>query len=496
MLFNSVGFLIFFVVVTAVYFLLPQKVRYIWLLLASYYFYMQWNPIYVFLLLSCTLLTYFSGIIIDANKNKKTGKIVLFGSVFICLCILCYYKYSGLIIKVINYILRHINIREVSLFENILLPVGISFFTLQSLGYVIDVYRGTTKVEKNFLKYALFVSFYPQLVAGPIERSENLLGQINNLPGFSYDNFRKGLVYILYGLFLKVMIADRCAIFVDEVYGNVVLYPGYYVVVATLLFALQIYCDFYGYSVIAKGAAKAIGINLIDNFNAPYYSKSIKEYWSRWHISLSSWFKDYLYIPLGGNRKGQFRKYLNLFVVFLVSGLWHGASFSFVLWGALNAVYQIAGELINKLASCIKNKFTVISKIKFNKERFSSRFFKMLVSFVLFDFAWLFFRAGSIDASILVLKSLFSTNNIEILFNGSLYELGIDKNYMLILILSIVVLGIVDYFKYKKEDPLSKFFKQGFWFRCVIEIIAVFVILLFGCYGEMYDVKQFIYFQF
>lgn len=326
-------YIIFLPIVILVYYLFPPKIRYIWLLIVSYYFYMQWNPKYIILLFSCTFLTYCSALAMEKFEEKK--RMCLVACIILNLCILGYFKYFSLMIGLLNRLLGIVHVQEVSWGYEILLPVGISFYTLQALGYLIDVYRGEIYTEKNFLRYALFVAFFPQLVAGPIERSKNLLVQLYKTTGFDYNNFRKGVLLILYGLFLKMVIADRTAIIVDTVYGNSSLYPGFYIVVATCFFAIQIYCDFYGYSTIARGSALIMGIHLMDNFHAPYFSKNIKEFWRRWHISLSGWFRDYLYIPLGGNRNGKVKKERNLLIVFTISGLWHGASLAYVLWGGV-----------------------------------------------------------------------------------------------------------------------------------------------------------------
>lgn len=358
MLFNTPQYIIFLPIVVIIYFFMPKKVRYIWLLAASYYFYMQWNPLYITLLFLCTLLTYVCGRVIyglsrsmvnnreDIQKIKKKKQICFSACIILNLCILAYFKYSEFGLFYLNKLLRMIHMNEVSWNHDIILPVGISFYTLQALGYLIDVYRGDICAEKNFLRYALFVSFFPQLVAGPIERSKNLLTQLYEPHKFEYENLRKGLLLVLYGMFLKMVIADRAAIIVDTVYNNSAVYSGFYIIVATCLFSLQIYCDFYGYSTIARGSALIMGIHLMDNFNAPYYSRSVKEFWRRWHISLSGWFRDYLYIPLGGNRKGKVRKSFNLLMVFGVSGLWHGAALSYIFWGIINGVYQLIGDII------------------------------------------------------------------------------------------------------------------------------------------------------
>lgn len=341
MLFNSSEFLMFFPVVVLVYCIIPDRIKYIWLLIASYYFYMCWNIKYVLLILMSTVVTYISGLLLEKikyahfepSKKTKLKKWIIAGGFSINLGILFYFKYINFSLNTLSGIFAKIHIElNVPKFD-IILPVGISFYIFQALSYIMDVYRDEIYAEKNFLRYALFVSFFPQLVAGPIERSGNLLKQLASLKKICFENVREGLLLMLWGYFLKIVLADRIAIFVDTVYGDLLTYPGTYLVVATMLFAVQIYCDFAGYSTIAMGAAKVLGITLMENFNAPYLSTSIAEFWRRWHISLTSWFHDYLYIPLGGNRKGKLRKYINKMIVFLVSGLWHGASLAYVAWG-------------------------------------------------------------------------------------------------------------------------------------------------------------------
>lgn len=516
MLFNTPQYLLFLPLVVLVYYCLPKKVRYIWLLITSYYFYMQWNPLYVTLLFSCTFLTYLCGRILgslgaeNANMQEETGaerkaalkrKACLVVCILLNLGILGFFKYFQFGISILNRLLSVIHVDSVSWGNDILLPVGISFYTLQALGYLIDVYRGDIYAEKNFLRYALFVSFFPQLVAGPIERSKNLLVQLKTPQSFSYENLRKGALLVLYGLFLKMVIADRAAVIVDTVYQDSAAYPGFYVAAATVFFSIQIYCDFYGYSTIARGSALIMGIRLMENFNAPYYSKSVKEFWRRWHISLSGWFRDYLYIPLGGNRKGRLRKQGNLLTVFTVSGLWHGASFSFVFWGLLNGVYQVVGDVFSKIG---KRFFEQIRKRREDRENpeekaeehFSTVLFCTIRTFLLISFAWLFFRAGGMMSALRMLESMFSQNNWTILFDGSLYGLGVARNYMNVLLGSILLLFIVDYQKYHGKDVADVFLKQGWWFRVSGIMCLLFTILLYGCYGELYDIQQFIYFQF
>ncbi len=305
MLFNSIDFLCFFPVVVILYFCLPKRIQSLWLLATSYYFYMSWNAKYAALILLSTLVTWLGGVLI-AKWGRKKG-IVILGTV-ISLGILFYFKYINFAADILQQVTDRIGI-QLSIPEfDIILPVGISFFTFQTLGYLIDVYRGDTQTEYNFFRYALFVSFFPQLVAGPIERSGHLLSQLKGCRRFDHDRFRQGLLMMIWGYFLKIVMADRIAVFVDSVYGDPVTFSGWYIAVASILFAIQIYCDFNGYSCIARGAACILGIDLVDNFNAPYLSETVADFWRNWHISLMSWFRDYLYIPLGGSKKRQSQK--------------------------------------------------------------------------------------------------------------------------------------------------------------------------------------------
>lgn len=341
MIFNSVDFLFFFPIVVISYFVIPDKLKNTWLLICSYYFYMCWNPQYSLLLLFSTVITYGSGMLLAyingreglGEDRDKCRKMTVFLSFLINLLILFLFKYLNFALDTIDHTLKLLGTEWATPQFDFVLPVGISFYTFQALSYTMDVYRGEISAEKNFVRYALFVSFFPQLVAGPIEKSKNLLIQLKKPAHFNFEQAREGLMLMLWGFFLKIVIADRAAIFVDCIYSDYQNYAGWYLIVATLLFAVQIYCDFYGYSVIAKGAAQILGIRLMENFRSPYLSKTIGEFWKNWHISLTSWFRDYLYIPLGGNKKGKHRKYINKMIVFLVSGLWHGASLSFLLWG-------------------------------------------------------------------------------------------------------------------------------------------------------------------
>ena len=346
MLFNSIAFLLFFPAVCIFYFCIPSrqtKMRNLLLLSASYYFYMNWEPAYALLLLTSTVITYIAALGIDYFEGKNEKKLCLVGSLALNLSILFLFKYYNFFATNVDAVSEACGLRmELPEFV-LLLPVGISFYTFQALGYSIDVYRGVTKVERDFPTYALFVSFFPQLVAGPIERSNNLLPQFKEQHRFDYDQVMEGVRLMLWGYFMKLVLADRCGIYVDAIFNYVGNHNGGSYLLASLLFPFQIYGDFAGYSLIAIGVARILGFRLMQNFRRPYVACTVGEFWHRWHISLSTWFKDYVHIPLGGNRVGRIHNYFNLLVTFVISGIWHGANWTFFCWGALHGVL-LCGE--------------------------------------------------------------------------------------------------------------------------------------------------------
>lgn len=495
MLFNTLQFLIFFPIVVLVYFIIPSRLKQLWLLFSSYYFYMCWNAKYAILLLFSTAVTWTGGLLIEkinngAKRNKNIKKLCVAGVFIINLAILFFFKYFNFAFESLKILLSIIHIElNVPVFD-VMLPVGISFYIFQALGYIIDVYRDEIYAEKNFFRYALFISFFPQLVAGPIERSKNMLKQLAIPAKMDVDNIRNGLLLMLWGFFLKIVVADRIAIFVDYIYGNIGDYGGMYIVVASILFAFQIYCDFYGYSTIAMGTARILGIHLMENFAAPYFSLSIAEFWRRWHISLSSWFKDYMYIPLGGNKKGKTRKYINKMLIFLASGLWHGADITYIIWGGLNGLYQIIGEIFMP----IRNKIVEIMHL--DRASLSHKIFSVVITFILVDFTWIFFRADGITQAVIAVKNMLTIHNPWVLFDGSLYECGLDRKNFNLMLMSILVLAFADICKYKNIYVREVILRQEYWFRCVFYVISVGTILLFGKWGPSFNASNFIYFQF
>ena len=493
MLFNSFAFIVFFPIVVACYFIMPKKVRYIWLLIASYYFYMSWEPKYGLLLLGVTGVTYLSGFGIEKSKKEGLRKLFLVLSVVLCFALLFVFKYFHFAYSSLQSLAGLFGSGLSDPSFSILLPVGISFFTFQAVGYVIDVYRKDVEAEKNFFRYALFVAFFPQLVAGPIERSRNLLKQIRGIENLRIWNFRQiqeGAVIMLYGYILKMIISDRAKMVVDAVYDPAVCseFKGFIPAVATVLFAVQIYTDFAGYTYIAIGASKIMGFNLMNNFNTPYLATSIRDFWSRWHISLTQWFRDYLYIPLGGNRKGKFRKYLNIFIVFAVSGLWHGAAWHFVVWGVLHGILRILDDLTSGLRTKIYGKIANLNSVSF-------RIWQILGTFFFVCIAWVFFRAESIGQAFGMIERTFTNWNPWVFTDGTMFSTGMDFKEWNVLFVALLFLLVCDICRLCGVDLKQKFLSQGWIFKSALFVIGVMLVLVFGIYGFDYDAASFIYFQ-
>lgn len=490
MLFNSLEFLIFFPIVTLIYFIIPHKVRYLWLLGASYYFYMCWNPQYALLMAVSTFFTWLGGAVIERTANPTAKKAAVGLNFTVNLLILFFFKYFAFTVDNINSVLTALNLSPLNIGFDVILPVGISFYTFQALGYTMDVYRGDVKHEHNFLKYALFVSFFPQLVAGPIERSPNLLHQLSEKHTFNYDRMVSGLLLMLWGLFQKLVIADRAAILVNTVYGNETAFFGWHFAVATILFAVQIYCDFASYTTIARGAARVMGMELMENFEVPYFSRSIAEFWSRWHISLSGWFRDYLYIPLGGNRKGTLRKYFNIFIVFLASGLWHGANRTYVVWGVFHGVLRILGDATKN----IRHLTADLIGIKRNKAYYS--FFQALLTFALVCISWIFFRAETLSSAMFILRKIFLDFRPWLIFSSGLSGMGLSTPDICILLAAVCVLLFADILKYRRIGANAAIMNMHIIPRFTLILALLFATLVFGIYGAGYTSSQFIYFQF
>lgn len=473
MLFNSIHFLLFFPIICLIYFCLPGlRVRNLFLLASSYYFYMNWEPVYALLLLGSTTITFLAGLGIEASQKNKWRKTILTSSLVLNIGILFLYKYFDFAALCLENGLDHLGINiDIPEFP-FLLPVGISFYIFQAIGYSIDVYRKNTPAEKNFFTYALFVSFFPQLVAGPIERSTHLLPQFKCIHRPSHENLMAGLKLMVWGYFLKLALADRCGLYVDAIFNNTFEHNGSSHLLASLIFPFQIYGDFSGYSLIAIGTARIMGFRLMDNFRRPYLACSISEFWHRWHISLSTWFKDYVYIPLGGNRVGRARQYFNLMVTFLISGLWHGANWTFILWGGIHGIFQ-----------CIE-KFLGWNRIHWKGV---SKILHWVLTFSIVSLAWIFFRANSVKEALYILNSIFTQPGIPFLVLSDLFAIAMS-------------LGIVFFKEFSDEKNISlwrnlsrktipsrKTIIEYLW---IVGLTAY--ILLFGVLNG----DQFIYFQF
>ena len=479
MLFNSLAYAVFLPVVFILYWVLPHKIRWPLLLAASYYFYMSWNAAYVILIASTTIVSWGCALCMERTEKRSLKKLSVAAALLISLGILYVFKYYNFSAELLESLSASVRIPRL----DVLLPVGISFYTFQTLSYVIDVYRGKTKAERNLGVYATFVSFFPQLVAGPIERSCNLLPQITREKHFDYHSAACGIRLILWGLYKKMVIADNLAVYVDRVFSNVQGYKGSSLLLASIFFSVQIYCDFSGYSDIARGSARLLGIDLTENFRSPYFSSGIREFWSRWHISLSTWFRDYVYIPMGGNRVGRFRVMLNTLVTFLVSGLWHGANVTYIVWGGIHGLGQVCENALglNKRGRHEKGKLRRILGVPF--------------VFIFVTVAWVFFRAKSIPDAVYVLSNLWA--GLGTAPFGRYFTNGMDAillNWGLlrrIVLLDLIPLALYDYFSLK-TDVCAWLGKRNPLIRYAYILAVVLIILIYGYVGQ----STFVYFQF
>ncbi len=473
MLFNSIEFLLFFPVVTAFFFLLPHKYRWLLLLLASCFFYMFFKPEYILILIVTIVIDYFAGILLEDEHDKRKKKRYLTLSLVANIGVLAIFKYYNFLNGNITGIASLMGFKNPMPVMSMILPIGLSFHTFQAMSYTFEVYKGNQKAERHFGIYALYVMFYPQLVAGPIERPQNVLHQFYVKQQFSYHNAVRGLNLIAYGLFKKIVIADRLSEYVNHVYRNIDNASSLSTLIAVFFFSIQIYCDFSGYSDIALGTARFMGFDLMTNFNRPYLSTTISEFWSRWHISLSTWFRDYLYIPLGGNRSGKMKWYRNIFTVFMVSGLWHGANWTFIVWGALHGVYNLFGIITQDIRKAMAKAVGITRMPVFHKV------VNQLTVFLLVSFAWIFFRAESFDKAGRIIHKISECD-----FSRNMSQLTADKGPFNFL-LDFVVIGLLA-LSYKL--PVNLKLKHNLLFLTVI----TFLIIILGKNAA----ADFIYFQF
>lgn len=479
MLFNSIEFAVFFPIVSALYFLLPQAYRTAMLLMASCVFYMAFIPAYILILALTIIIDYFAGIYLE--RAEGGARRTLLGVSIVATCaVLFVFKYFHFVTDNFVGLAALFGWQLASPTIKIILPIGLSFHTFQSLSYVVEVYRRKQKAERDFVTYATYVMFFPQLVAGPIERPQNLLHQFYERHSFDYAGVTSGLKRMAWGFFKKLVIADRLALYVNDVYAHPQDFNGLQLTIGTVFFAYQIYCDFSGYSDIAIGAARVLGFRLMENFNTPYYSQSVSEFWHRWHISLSSWFRDYLYIPLGGSRVGRCRRYANLLVTFGVSGLWHGANWTYVVWGLVNGLYLVAGTLSHGLRSKV---FGATGLVEDNPLRVGLR---IVSTFTLTCVGWVVFRARNLGDAWYVLTHFAS--------NWDIGEIGTEQfllRQLPVAVGGIAVLEIGQALQQRVSIPslIARLPWTGRWAVYGVFLLAV---ILFGVYRK----SQFIYFQF
>lgn len=488
MIYYSISFFVFFAFLVFIYYAIPVKVRYIWLLIVSYVFYLQFGAKFSTYIIIITIWSYICGRMIEYIYSKKhsatLGKLVLICGFCFTIGILVIVKYSNLFIGYSNKILSLCKMEGQLTELDILIPVGLSFYTLQAFGYIYDVYKRKYVAEKNILKYALFISFFPIVASGPIERGNHLLKQISEKKYLDVENLRYGLLSFMWGIYLKLVVADNLAIAVNNVIDHYTEWKGCEIVIATILYGIQIYCDFWGYSEMAVGVAKMLGFDIIHNFRAPYLSGSVKEFWRRWHISLTSWFTDYLYIPLGGNRKGVFRKYVNIMIVFGVSGLWHGAGLKYLVWGLLNGFYLVM--------------YDIYSRFHKAKEVRKGRYIlNCIITFLVIDFAWFFFMMPGLSEAMEVFRYMVTNFHISKLFIGGIVAPFDGKWQLFIFAISMVLIIFFDYLEIHKIDFKTMILKQEAVVRWMFYIFILMTTIVCGVYGnETGTAAQFIYSQF
>ncbi|MDG2433549.1 MBOAT family O-acyltransferase [Flavobacterium sp.] len=477
MFFNSLTFAVFLPIVFLLYWFVfnkTKKTQNLLLILASYYFYSCWDWRFLFLLVFSTFLDYYTGIQIEKSEKEKTRKFWFWLSIGINLGFLGVFKYYNFFASSFAELLNDFGLKSSPFLLDVVLPVGISFYTFHGLSYVIDIYKKRIKAEYNFVDYSLFVSYFPLLVAGPIERATHLLPQVKVKRSFDFELAKQGLFQFIWGLVKKVVIADTCATYANAIFDNYSSMNSWSLILGAVYFAFQIYGDFSGYSDMALGMSKLFGINLLRNFNYPYFSRDIAEFWRRWHISLSSWFKDYLYIPLGGSKGGKSQQVRNTFIIFVVSGFWHGANWTYLAWGFINALYFLPLLLRNTNRSNIE-----MVQLNWNFDSVKV-VFQIFYTFLLACLAWIFFRANSITDAVQYIKRIFTEGNFS-----SQYLTNERYNYEMLLMIGLFVL--VEWNNRLKEEPISGKYS---WLRLSLAVAAI---LALGTYS---DYKEFIYFQF
>ena len=455
---NSLGYLILFPIIVILYYCLPEKTRIYLLTLVSIIFHALWDVRYVCVLMLIVLISWGCANTITRSNSIFLKKFFLWVTILVVACALLTMRFFPK--------------------GSFIVPVGFSFYSLQALGYVADVYSGKTLSEKSFIRYTLFISFFATVTSGPIQRSERFLKQLSENIPFEYDRVRSGLLMIAYGVFAKSFVADRLEYIVSKAYSGYETETGFILLIGVITYAFQLYCDFMGYSYIALGSAKALGYELLPNFRQPYFSASVKEFWSRWHISLSTWLRDYIYYPLGGNRRGQYRTIFNIMAVFVISGLWHGHGLTFIVWGVLHGIYRIVEELNTK-------KHEVSGKI--------IKVIRIIRTFILIDFAWLFFRAETIGSALLIVKRIFTSNMLVYSLKNELYSFGRSKKELIIWFAGLLIVLAVDFLHEKKVDISVWIAKRNVVFRWTLYVSYFLFMMASTIYYYGYSASTFIY---
>jgi alginate O-acetyltransferase complex protein AlgI len=481
-------YLCFFAFVFIIYYIFPLKIRWVWLLVASYFFCVFTDIKSAVVLFLITAISFVLGVLIERSAQRKTKKAYLVLGILAILCTLFGFKYLNFSIQVVDDFLRVAGSTTILTGVKYFLPLGLSFYSLQTVSYLIDIYNSVLPAERNPAKYALYVAFFPRLISGPIERGGNFLPQIKAPKPFEYQRFLDGLVRIGWGFFKKLVVADRLAASVNQVFDSPKDFSSPVIVLAVLLFSFQIYIDFSAYCDIAIGSAKLLGYDLMENFNFPYFARSVTEFWRRWHISFTSWLRDYIFTPLNfatRRKRSKVYQYLNIFIVFLVSGIWHGANYTFIIWGLLHGAYQV----IEAATLTLRNKW--VTKLSINRESFLHRSFQIIWTFLLVSFAWIFFRAENVQTAGTIIKSIFTFRGINNPIGLELQKLGLVQSNLLILVLSLIIVFIYEVLS-QKHDLIKGLNTRSWAIRWPVYLILIFAVIVFGYFGT-YTTANFIY---
>ncbi len=505
---TSFTFLFFILLLFIIYYIVPKRIQWLVLLVSSFYFLLNdfsWiNLLYIGIIL---ITSYIGAILIDKTSNTKWPKVILIVSILIILGVLFYLKYSNLLLVTINHILILFKVNYKFELVSRVSPLGISYFALIMVSYIIDTYRGINKPEKNIFKCALFMTYFPILTSGPFVRYNNTINNLCDKHKFNYDKFCKGLIRVIWGFFKVLVISQRLSVFVDTVFGAYNEYNGFYILIAAIFFTLQLYTNFSGSIDIIMGVSESLGIDLPENFNCPFFSKTITEFWRNWHITLGAWLKDYIFYPLQmskfiqgltvrtkkifGKKAGKkIPLYLSMLIMWIIIGIWHGGAYTYIL---ASGIFQFLFILFEDLLAPFSDKVTKLLRI--NKDTFSYKFYQIIRTFLLFSLSMVFFRANTVHEGIMIIKNMFKWNPWILINHSDLYTLGLDMYDFHILNLSIVVLLVVELLKVK-NNVRDKLFEQNLLFRWGIIFILLFAVIIFGCYGPGYDTTRFIYKQF